>query len=427
MNRTATVSAVLPRTVPDAYIFAGIVAIALALRLVFVSLIRPTPVSDFGWYYQHAIQIDNGLGFTTNGFPTAYWPLGWPYFLAGVFAVFGQSAYAGEVAQAVVNALTVGLVFLIGYATAGIRTAVAAGLTYAFLPSAIEWSSVLAAEPLYTFLSVLAICMWLWISPSRLWWFAASGVAIGAAALVRPTSLFLCVPLLVYLCFTSEKKTFRQIVLPPLVVLLFAALTIAPDIVRNYRVFHEFVLICNTGGLTLWTGNNPYYRPGDTLLYHERLQKMIADPRTEAAADRLASEMAVSYIKHHPARTAALAIPKLKALYGTDDGPIVYAFQTQAGTPLGRTVKLVNRTFYYAVLLLALVGAIWCFRRSIAPVERSRAWILPLLVIFYNSMPFVILPGYDRYHYSTMPFFAVFAGAGIAALWSTRNERRSTI
>lgn len=427
MSRTAAVTTPQPRALlgdewlskRDAIALAVVSAIAVAVRIVFVSIVRPVPVSDFGWYYQHAVQITTGLGFTTNGFPTAYWPLGWPYFLAAVFAVFGPNAYAGEVVQAILNGLTAGLVFVIAYRIAGGACALAAGLIYAFLPSAIEWSAVLASEPLYTFLVTLAICMWVCLSPRRIGWFAASGILIGAATLVRPTALFLWVPLLIYLWYAAERKTFRDILLPAAIVFAFAIAAIAPETVRNYRVFHTFVLICNTGGLTLWTGNNPDFHPGDTVLHNAKLQSMAQDPRTEVAADQLAEGMAISYIRSHPAKTVSRVIPKLRSLYARDDEPIQYAFATDTSTKLGWTVRLINRAYYYGVLLLALAGVVLCFRRPPAP-----AWLLVLLVILYNTMPFVILPAYDRYHFQTMPYFAVFAGFAAAAL--LRRLRRSS-
>jgi hypothetical protein len=223
--------------------------------------------------------------------------------------------------------------------------------------------------------------------------------------------------LLLYLWCAAEKKTLREIALPPLLVAVFAMLTIAPDLVRNYRIFHAFVLICNTGGLTLWTGNNPQFNPGagDALLHNSQLEMMIRDPRTELQADQLAERMAITYIRDHPRRTAQLAIPKLRALYARDDGPIMYAFGTNDATRVGRAVKWVNRGYYYALLLTALAGVLVSIRRS-GGTRSSAAWVFVLLAILYYTVPFTILPSYDRYHDPALPYFAVFSGAAASAL-----------
>lgn len=425
MELTARYSTALADTglgVADRRALLAVTAFAFALRVVFVTMVRPAPVSDFEWYYQHAIQIVHGLGFTTNGYPTAYWPLGWPYFLAGIFSVFGPNVYVAEVTQAVLGALTVTLVFLIAQRVAGSTAAVAAALAYAVLPSAIEWTAVLASEPLYTFLWALITYIWICTQPHRYGTFAFSGLLAGAAALVRPTAIFLWGLLFLYRWFAGNPRTLRAVLLPPFIVAVFAVAAIAPDLVRNYRIFHTFVLISNNGGVTLWTGNNPHFRPADTDLYDARLTAMVKDPRTELAADQLAGRMAAAYIRAHPGHVAAMALPKLKPLYANDDdGPTQYAFHTTRATLLGRVVLIVNRAIYYPLLLLALAGVILCAiaARGTAPVHPG--WALLFLNILYNTLPFLILPAYDRYHYPSMPYFAVFAGIAIAAALARRR------
>lgn len=406
----------------------AVCGLAFALRFAFISVMHPAPVSDFEWYYLHAVGLLHGQGFTTNGYPTAFWPPGWPYFLAGVFAVFGTNVFVGEVTQAVLNSLTAGLVFLIAHRVAGTLAGIVSGIIYAILPSAVEWCAVLASEPLYTFLWALVAYIWMRVNPTQYTWFAISGVAAGAAALVRPTALFLWGVLLVYLFFANKPRTLKSVLLPPLIVLFFTAATIAPDLVRNYRVFHEFVLISNNGGPTLWSGNNPYYRPGDWSLYDDRLQKMTEDPRTELQADKIAARRAIAYIKSHPGRIAALALSKLKPLYANDDdGPTQYAFETTRSTPLGRAVLIINRAVYYPVLLLALAGLILCAKSARGAAGVHAGWILVFLNILYNTLPFLILPAYDRYRFPSMPYFVVFAGIAVAVWIARAREAKAPI
>lgn len=407
----------------DVVALTAVSALALALRFTFVSVVHPTPVSDFAWYYNHAVQLTQGLGFTTNGVQTAYWPPGWPYFLAGVFFIFGPHVYAGELAQSVLNSATCALVFLIALRAAGTAAAITAAVLYAVLPSNIEWSAVLGSEPLYTLLWLFAIYIWISVRPTQLGWFALSGVVLGAASLVRPTALLGWGILLLYLWIRQGKYDFRTVVLPPLAVLLLMSATIAPDLIRNYRIFHTFVLICNTGGTTLLIGNNPYYIAGDVSLHNARLQKMTDDPRTELLADQTAERMAFSYIRTHPRETAARVLPKLWTLYARDDGAIHYTFGNDASPDFIRNVTSSNRAIYYLILALALVGFLACVRGFTKGTDTGRIWIMLLLNILYNTLPFVIAPAYDRYHFSTMPFLAVFAGIGAIAAYSLRTHR----
>src|ERR1700739_2000756 len=99
---------------------------ALIIRITFVVFVHPAPVSDFGWYYGRALAIVHGLGYSVKGAPTAFFPPGWPFFLAGVIQVFGPPVAVAEVVQATLGALTAGLVFLIGRIVGG-RSAGIAG------------------------------------------------------------------------------------------------------------------------------------------------------------------------------------------------------------------------------------------------------------------------------------------------------------
>src|SRR3954454_15357039 len=54
----------------------------MALRIG-VLFVRPLEQSaDFDWYYQRAIGIASGVGYAQDGTLTAFWPVGWPGFLA---------------------------------------------------------------------------------------------------------------------------------------------------------------------------------------------------------------------------------------------------------------------------------------------------------------------------------------------------------
>jgi hypothetical protein len=49
----------------------------LLTRLGLVLLVPVTMHSDAGWYYARSISIASGQGYSENGFPTAYWPVGY--------------------------------------------------------------------------------------------------------------------------------------------------------------------------------------------------------------------------------------------------------------------------------------------------------------------------------------------------------------
>lgn len=413
--------------------FWGIVLGAFIARLIFVLAVRPVPVSDFEWYYERAIQLANGFGYTVNGYPTAYWPPGWAYFLAGIVKVFGPSILVGEIAQSCLNALTAGIVFLIGESLFGITSGLVAGVVYAVLPSAVEWNATLASEPLYTLLWALATYIWVSRSPDRLSWFAISGLLLGAAALVRPSALLIWLVLLVYAVFARRERVRLRAWLSAVAVTIAAmVIVITPTIIRNYHVFGTFVVVSNNGGVSLYQANNPRATGGYIELADPKIQKLIDDPRTEVDGDRLASRLGIDYIKRHPGREAWLTVRRIKSLYARDDMVIRFTLRSRhyrevysppSSDRVASALVIVNDGVYYAVMLLALTGLALCFVPRFSHTYSSR-WQLLLGLIFYNTAMYALIFGIDRYRYPTMPYFCVFAGYAVVATVAQYHSRR---
>ncbi|MBL7222372.1 MAG: hypothetical protein ISS72_00835 [Candidatus Brocadiae bacterium] len=59
----------------------------------------PYPAADYKWYWNAAQSIAAGHGFTAQGLPTARWPVGYPAFLGGLFALTRPSLVVGRVAN----------------------------------------------------------------------------------------------------------------------------------------------------------------------------------------------------------------------------------------------------------------------------------------------------------------------------------------
>lgn len=415
----------------DVFAFAGIFVAALAARLAFVLPVRPVPVSDFGWYLDRAIGLVHGLGYTLNGHPTALWPPGWPYVLAGIVGLFGPSVLAIEIFQAILNALLAVLAFLIAREVFGRSAGIAAGCAYAILPSAVEWNATLASEPLYALLCALGIYIWIKCAPRQLGWFALSGVVLGAAALVRPSALLYWIVLLAYvLAVRSERAQLRVWAGAVAATVLCTVIVISPMIVRNYYAFGTFVLISNNGGVSLYEGNNPSAGGSESVLRNREIERLLLDPRTEPQGDKLASKLAITYMLAHPAHELVLALKKVKALYVSDDSMIRFTlrsrhFREPVSPPpsdrLASALVVVNTVAYYALMLFALYGVILCFvKRGVA---RTPRWGILLGLILYNTAVFAVITGVERYRYPMMPYFSVFAGLGLIAAWSFVRAR----
>src|SRR5262249_36942507 len=92
---------------------------------------------------------------------STYYFVGYTYFLAVLYALFGHDLAAARVIQGVVGTATVGLVYLVGSLAFGRR----AGLTSALMTAiylAMVYSAVLTLpETLFTCLQMSALALWL--------------------------------------------------------------------------------------------------------------------------------------------------------------------------------------------------------------------------------------------------------------------------
>src|SRR5690242_13242918 len=113
----------------------GLATLALALRLAFVLAFGRTvtyaPGASFAFndkffYSWTGAAIAQGHGFTFLGTETAHWPPGYSYLLAGVYKLFGADTANALRANAVLGALTVLPVYVIGLRAGGRKVAIVA-------------------------------------------------------------------------------------------------------------------------------------------------------------------------------------------------------------------------------------------------------------------------------------------------------------
>src|SRR5215831_2193532 len=129
-------------------------------RLALLLTASGLPVSDAKWYFDRAVSIVHGNGYAFDGIPTAFWPVGYPGFLALLFWI---------------------ALFRILVLTA--------------FPNFIFYQNLLLSEMLMT--AILSISLLALIVARRNYQFLATGVFFGLATLVKSQALFL--PLLPFI------------------------------------------------------------------------------------------------------------------------------------------------------------------------------------------------------------------------------------
>ena len=163
---------------PSSRLFRGllvavILIAALALRISYINSTPYHAINDAGTYNRLASMVartgdyDTGSGPGTGAGgsrgPTAYFPPGFPYFLAAVDVLDGHQAghkvaVPGErMAMAVLGTITVGLVGLVALEALGGLIAIIAMILTAGYPVLIEQSGTLVAENLVVVLILAAL------------------------------------------------------------------------------------------------------------------------------------------------------------------------------------------------------------------------------------------------------------------------------
>ncbi len=173
-----------------------------------------------------------------------------------VYVIFGKSYAAVRIVHALLGAASAFLLFLLAKEVINERAGYVAAAVYALYPSAIFYSDLLLTETLYTF--CLILCLWLcvaWFAPRPTWKSAvACGIALGLAALVRPT-IFLLMPLLVlWGLFVLKGIRAKTLIF---VVAAVTYLTTVPWSLRNYSLYHRFILVAPRTWTEILGGNNP--------------------------------------------------------------------------------------------------------------------------------------------------------------------------
>lgn len=397
----------------------GLTALALALRLAFVLTSGRTVVYDAGstvftfndtfFYSWAAGAISMGDGLSFLGHPTAHWPPGYPFLLAGVFLVFGANVSNALVANAVIGALTVPLLYLVVHRALGRAAAIAAGAALAVFPGQILMGDVVLAETLYTFELVGFVALVAVLGRSRRA-LVALGIFAGLAALTRGEGLLF--PLIV-LAFGWAPGARRSALRHAAAVGVVMALTVTPWTIRNIDVAGGFVLVSANSSYTLWAGHNPRADGGAVYQSPPELARLSRMSEADAASKQRAD--AVEWALRHPLRELELIPLKLRELARGDSKLIEAWINIPGQTPLGpQAAELVGGVASVAsyALIAALLVAVAAFGRPLwrIPTTRASLAFLALALPLYGFVYY----GNLRYRIPLEPLMlVVVAGAAV--------------
>lgn len=399
-----------------------VATVALSLRVAWILAVPNVQYSDSVWYNASAAHLA-AAGEYGPGRASAWFPPGYPFFLAAVYKVCGPSELAGKFANAVLGTAACGLLVLVGRRFVPDRAALFGGLLAACWPNFIFHTSILSSDVLATFLFVAAAYGIDRIGPPRpIPWVRAGllGLLIGVAVLTRPVA----VTLLLFLALRSwlSGRAAARALSVTAVITVFAALPAAGWTLRNYRRFGELIPISTNGGYNFWQSNNRYADGTDT--FWTRVppgEPEFETMRTanEFVKNRLGYRYGLAYLRAHPLHLLALAPNKVLRLYGTDTSGV---YEAVLHAPMRRSASVAEwfkshyvyaeaLTFFYYIVLVSLAAtALFIELRRGAG---TLLLVVPALLVFGFHLFFHVK---DRFHLPVVPFIALLAGVEVARL-----------
>ena len=226
-------------------------AAGLVLRLIFL-LRFPGVVTDSFVYGDLAKTwwLHGVYGFSGGGISPTYIRLpGYPVFLAFIFAIFGMDHYRAVLfMQMFVDLGTSFLCAAMALRLFGPRQAKLAFVLAALCPFLANYSAAALTETLEVFFTTLSLYLALRaLQDGLLRDWAGSGLACGAAILLRPDGGLLLISLEAYLLWRviRHRQHWSSIwsgkfVQAGILVAVLALLPLAPWALRNWRTFHRF-------------------------------------------------------------------------------------------------------------------------------------------------------------------------------------------
>ncbi|WEN41431.1 hypothetical protein CKCBHOJB_00983 [Thauera sp. GDN1] len=336
-----------------------VVVFGLVLRVVWIALFPAQAGSDGAVYLGLAERLAQGGAYEAGG-TKAYWPAGYPLFLVPWVAIFDdpRTAYlASNLVLFVVGAFGVAALarFL-----AGERAGNFAALLFATWPNLVFLAGTPEKEVL-----VLALLPW-----ATFWMLAAlnrsgrglsvfqAGLLLGACTLVQPSLQFL--PFVAAILLVGSARQMRVGFAQALLVVLGAALVVAPWTYRNYLVFDTPVLVATNGGSVLYRANNPLATGG--YIPHGEIVLANMDEITQ---DKEGRRLAMEWIKENPSRFFGLLLEKQIRFMGDDAVGVYSTFKVGGaeGDPkLYAILKLVANAWWMFVWMV--IGCLALISRS---------------------------------------------------------------
>lgn len=408
-----------------------IILLAVLGRIAFVVLFDHTLSLQTSGYDTYAINVMEGRGYTRfadrsadSDLPPLY-----PYFLVGVYTLFGRDPVAVALVQLVFEVGVILLVFWIGRRVAGESAGVLAATFYGFYPYLLYQNLTLNDTGIFIFLLAAGIAAAYRARDTERWsWAVVLGLCFGLGALTK-TLIVLVLPMLAV--WWWRERHFRAATRLAVIAAITLAAVMAPWVIRNTRLHGQLVVLSTNGGSNLHQGNNPcvadYLARGWDAQWVNCLEKPPAG-LSETAESRWHREQAITYLRDHPEDWPRLFWTKFWVLWSPaimpyDLPPDPYLVDDavfQYHTTSFEVARVLHLVYFTPLLGLAMVGLGLAWRKGLQ--------VGPLVAVFVAiTVTYVVFHPSTRYRSPADPFLFILAAYAVTRLWAGVVREHSLI
>ena len=400
-----------------------ICAAGLALRALYLLTVgrHVTGIGDWFFYHWQANDIAAGRGFDEPFrwrfdhvlLPSAGHPPLYPLVLSAISAAGGTGTLAHRLLGLPLGVVTIALVGLLGRRAGGERIGLIAAGLCAISPIMVAADGALMSETLYSpLIALVLLAAWRLLERPAAWVAAATGAAIGLAALTRSEGLLL-LPLLAWPVALRSGGARRDRAIRLVLATAACLVVIAPWTIRNLDAFGRLVPISNNDS-TVIAGANcglTYHGPNLGSWDIGCISKRRLD--NEAAQAAVWRSEGLRYARDHASRLPLVLLVRLARVWD------LWQPRRQVLLDEGRQLRMSQAgvAFFYLLAALGIAGALALRRRG-----------QPLLILLAPAVAICVaaLVGYGipRLRHGFEIPLMVLAAAGIAAVWDRLRARQ---
>ena len=424
----------------DRWLLAAILVAALLIRVAYLvdiadSIYIDYPVLDSGWYHTKALDVlagDHLAGSASFRVPL------YVYFLAGCYAVFGQSFAAPLMIQALIGALSCAMVFLIGRRLFGRFAGAVGGFGFAFYRMAIYSDGEILPTTLFIFFMLLAVWFLLrCLDGLSLRDAVLTGVFLGLGFLTRPDMLVFAAVMIAVLAFLARPERGLRLAGTVAIVLLGFLMLLG---VRNYLAYEKFFLFSPQGAVNLYIGNASFadgktpMAPPTTYVYGVAIDpgedSIIAGCRV-AARENVGRELADSELSDYYMRKTLAEVrsdfPGWAGLMLRKAYYFMNAYERSDIKPVQRYIERYTNVLKLPLLGFALVMPIGFIGSALSLWRRKKHALVAvagLLTWAALAIGFFVI---WRYRLPAVPFMLILGGYALYEVVHAALERRFAV